>query len=435
VSDMTLGARARSAAVCDRIRVLEGSGMRTFSDPEPVVWARTEGSWVEDEDGRRYLDLYGGFAVASVGYCHPRVTEAIVRQAGTMTHCPSAAPSAVRAGLYERLTAIAPRGLDRVLPAITGAMANEWAIQLARVATGRETVLTFGGTYLGRTVGTVGHAGKRAYRDRLGVSADAHFLPYPDPFRSPWAGTDDPVAAVLALAEALLEDPASGVGAPACIVVEPVPGNGGVVFPPDGFLTGLRRLADRSGALLIFDEIQCGVGRTGRMWASQHEDVVPDMLTIGKGIGGGLPIAAILGTETALSTFEPDAITSTFLANALPAVAACATIDVVLEDGLVARSDELGRVLLDRLTTGLAGAPHVGEVRGRGLFAGIELVGADGREPDAARAVAAQTAARDRGLLLGLSGRHGNVLKLSPALNVDEADLDAGLTTTLEVLA
>jgi 4-aminobutyrate aminotransferase-like enzyme len=425
----------RSDSVCDRVRALEGSGLRTFTTPEPIVWERTEGSWVEDADGRRYLDLYGGFAAATVGYCHPRVTEAIVRQAATMTHCPSAAPAAVRAELYERLVAIAPPGLDRVLPAVTGALANETAIQIARAATGRETVLTFGGTYVGRTVGAVRYAGKYAYRHRLGVPGDAHFLPFPDPYRSPWAEGRDPAQAVLALAEALLSDPASGVEPPACIVVEPIQGNGGVIVPPTGFLSGLRDLADRTGALLICDEIQCGFGRTGRMWACEHEAVVPDLLTAGKGIGGGLPVAAVLGTERTLTVLEPDSITSTFLANALPAAAAAATIDVLRDERLVERSARLGPELLARLRDALGDAPHVGDVRGRGLFAGIEIVGDDGFEPAPARAAAALAAAGERGVIAGLGGRHGNVVKLSPPLNIAEADLDAGLATIVEVLA
>lgn len=410
--------------------------MRTFSDPAPLVWARTRGTTIWDEDGREYLDLYAGFAVASVGYCHPRVTRAIVEQAQVMTHCPSAAPSAVRAELYERLVDIAPHGLDRVLPAVTGSAANEMAVQLARAATGRETVISFSGTYLGRSVGSVAFAGKRAYREQLRVAAGAQFLPYPDPYRSPWTGGGDPGALVLGLLEEMIDDPASGVEPPACIVFEPIQGNGGVVIPPPGFLTGLRRLADRAGALLLFDEIQCGLGRTGRMWACEHEGVVPDLMTVGKGIGGGLTLAAVLGRSDVMTTWRPDAITSTFLANALNAAAGVAALDVVRDERLVERSARLGAHALDRLRAGLASVDHAGDVRGRGLFVGIELV-EDRRShaPDAGRAAAAVRELRDRGVIVGRGGRHGTVVKLSPALVIDEADLAAGLTTILEVLS
>jgi 4-aminobutyrate aminotransferase-like enzyme len=416
---------ASSQSVRDRIRAVEGTGMRTFWEPEPIVWARTEGSHVWDAEGRSYVDLYAGFAVANVGYCHPRVTAAIREQAGVMTHCPSAAPAEVRAGLYERLTAIAPPSLDRVLLAVTGAMANETAVQLARAATGRRTVVTFSGTYPGRTVGAVRYAGKHAYREPFGIAAEAHFVPYPDPYRSPW---DDPGGTVLALLEQAFTDPASGVEPPACVLVEPIQGNGGVVIPPDGFLRGLRDLCDRTGTVLVFDEIQCGFGRSGRMWASEHEDVVPDLMTVGKGIGGGLALAAVLGRPDLMTTWEPDAITSTFLANALNAAAGCAAIDVLREEGLVDRSAQLGAHALERLRGGLAGNPVVGAVRGRGLFLGLELA-------DAQLAGDAQRAVRERGVLVGRGGRHGNVLVLAPPLVIEEDALDAGLDAVAEVLA
>jgi len=410
--------------------------MRTFSDPEPLVWARTQGTAIWDEDGRRYLDLYAGFAVATVGYCHPRVTRAIAEQAAVMTHCPSAAPSAVRADLYERLLAIAPEGLERVLLAVTGSAANEMAVQLARAATGRQTVISFSGTYIGRSVGSVGFAGKRAYREQLRVPAGGPFLPYPDPYRSPWARGADPGDLVLGLLEEMIDDPASGLEPPACIVVEPIQGNGGVVIPPPGFLAGLRRLADKAGALLLFDEIQCGLGRSGRMWACDHEGVVPDLMTVGKGIGGGLTLAAVLGTADVMTTWKPDAITSTFLANALNAAAGVAALDVVVDEGLVERSARLGAAALERLQGGLRAADHVGDVRGRGLFVGIELVeDRRGAVPDPGRAAAAVRTLRDRGVIVGRGGRHGNVIKVSPALVIDEADLDAGLITILEVLS
>jgi 4-aminobutyrate aminotransferase-like enzyme len=430
--DQSAGA---SDAIRERIRRLEGSGMRTFSDREPVVWARTEGSRVWDGDGRSYLDLYGGFAVASVGYCHPRVTEAIARQAATMTHCPSAAPSEVRAELYERLVKIAPPGLTRVMLAVTGGLANETAIQLARAATGRSGVISFSGTYLGRTVGSVAYAGKNAYREHLGVRADAHFVPFPDPYRSPWS-EGDPQAMSLKLLEEALVDPASGVESPACVVVEPIQGNGGTVVPPDGFLAGLRRLCDTSGTLLLFDEIQSGFGRTGRMWACDHEGVVPDLMTVGKGIGGGLAVAAVLGREEVMTAWSADAVTSTFLTNALALTAACAAIDVLLAERLVQRSASLGAHALDRLGRGLGGSAHVGDVRGRGLFLGLELVrDREDRVPDPQLTDETIKELRGRGVLVGRGGRYGNVIKLCPPLVIHDDDLEFGLTMILEALA
>lgn len=420
-----------SQRVLERIRAVEGTGMRTFWEPEPLVWSRTEGCHVWDADGRAYLDLYAGYAVANVGYCHPRVTEAIREQAGVMTHCPSAAPSEMRAELYERLLDIVPPPLDRVLLAITGAMANETAVQLARAATGRSNVITFSGTYPGRTVGAVRYAGKHAYREPFGIAADAYFVPFPDPYRSPWAREGDPGKVALALLESALTDPASGVEPPACVLLEPIQGNGGVVIPPVGFLPGLRELCDRTGTLLVFDEIQCGFGRSGRMWAAEHEDVAPDLMTVGKGIGGGLPLAAVLGRSELMTTWEPDAVSSTFLANALTAAAGCAAIDVLREEELVERSERLGATARERLQGGLAGSPAVGDVRGRGLFLGLDL-GAE--EPDPDLAVQAQRELRDRGVLVGRGGRYGNVLILAPPLVIEEEVLAGALDAIVEVL-
>jgi 4-aminobutyrate aminotransferase-like enzyme len=420
-----------SQSVLERIRAVEGTGMRTFWEAEPLVWARTEGCHVWDADGRSYLDLYAGFAVANVGYCHPRVTDAIRDQAGAMTHCPSAAPSETRAELYERLLAIAPPGLDRVLLAITGAMANETAVQLARAATGRTGVITFSGTYPGRSVGAVRYAGKHAYREPFGIAADAYFVPFPDPYRSPWARGGDPAEIALGLLESALTDPASGVEPAACVLVEPIQGNGGVVIPPAGFLPGLRALCDRTGTLLVLDEIQCGFGRSGRTWAAEHEDVAPDLMTVGKGIGGGLALAAVLGRAEVMTTWEPDALSSTFLANALTAAAGCAAIDVLREEGLVERSARLGAEALVRLQSELAGNALVGDVRGRGLFLGLDL-GAG--EPDPDFAAQTQRALRERGVLVGRGGRHGNVLILAPPLVIEEEALAGGLKAIVEVL-
>ena len=415
---------ASSENVRERIRVVEGTGMRTFWEPEPLVWARTEGCHVWDAEGRSYLDLYAGFAVATIGYCHPRVTEAIREQAGVMTHCPSAAPSAVRAELYERLLQITPPTLNRVLLAVTGAMANETAVQLARAATGRRNVITFGGTYPGRTVGALRWAGRRAYREQFGVAAEAHFIPYPDPFRSPWAAGADRGAVALGLLEHALTDPASGVEPPACVLIEPIQGNGGVVIPPVGFLLGVRELCGRTETLLVFDEIQSGLGRSGRMWSSEHEGVVPDLMTVGKGLGGGLALAAVVGREDVMTTWEPDAVTSTFLSNALNLAAGCAAIDVLREEGLVERSEQLGARALERLRSELHAA---GDVRGRGLFVGIELA-------DAELAARTQRALRDRGVLVGRGGRAGNVLILAPPLVIEEDVLDSGLDAIVETL-
>ncbi len=417
-------------------RTFEGSGLRTFAQQEPIVWQRTEGSRVWDAEGREYLEMNGGFAAASIGFCHPRVTAAIVAQAGVMTHCPSSAPSAVRSEFYEKLIGIAPAELTRIIPTVTGSQATEIAVALARAVTGRRDVIAFSGGYLGRSPGSVTYAGKPAYRTPLGVPAGAQFLPYPDPYRSPWALGSDAGDAVLALVDHFLDDPGSGIAPPACVIIEPVQGNGGAVVPSDAFLRGLRRRCTRAGVILIFDEIQCGFGRTGRMWACDHAGVVPDLMTVGKGIGGGLPVAAVLGRESVMNAWAPDAVSSTFLTNALGFAAACAAIDVLHDEGLVARAGVLGAHALECLHAGLSDVSWVGDIRGRGMLLGIELVESrETLEPAVARTVAVCSELRSRGIIVGYAGRAGNVVKLSPPLSTDDADWEHVLEQLIDVIS
>ena len=240
----------------------------------------------------------------------------------------------------------------------------------------------------------------------------------------------------LALVRHALEDPASGIGPVAAVVVEPVQGNGGVVIPPDGFLAGLRELCDRHGAVLIFDEVQCGFGRTGRTWAAEHWNVVPDLMTVGKGIGGGLALSAVVGRRAFMAHWAPGTHTSTFMGDAVNLAAGLAAIGVVRDEGLVgALRDASGRELLEQLRAALADDAHVGEVRGLGLFVGIEIVAdRDDRTPDPDRTARIRRAAFDRGVLLGSGGHHENVIKLCPPLTIDERLLDTALELTIDTI-
>lgn len=416
-----------AAAIVARLRRLEGGGLRTFAEDPPFVWERAEGVWIEDAAGRRHLDLYGGFAVAAIGYGHPRVVEAIRRQAGELMHCPSAHPSRVRAEFLEALAAIAPPGLDRFLPAISGAMANEIAICLARTLRPGGALVTFTGSYFGRSAGTVGLAGKARYREALGLPAAAQFVPYPYPLRMGPDATDRAMEALERLAAA-----GGGVGRIAAVLLEPVQGNGGVVVPPDGFLPRLRAFCDRTGALLVLDEIQSGCGRTGRMWAVERSGVTPDLMTVGKGIGGGVAVAAVMGRRE-LMRWPPDSYTSTFLTNNLNLAAAVAAIAVLREERLPARAAALAPGAAARLAHGLAGVPGVAEIRGTGLWFGIELALPDGR-PAAGEAARILLRARERGVIVGRGGYDDNVVKLSPPLVIDEAELARGLDRVAETI-
>lgn len=408
------------------MRELEGAGMRSFLDDPPFVWERASGARITDIDGREYVDLYASFAVAVVGHQHPRVVEAVRRQADVLMHCSSAHPSPVRADFYDALASIAPARATRMLPAITGAMANEIALAIARVRRPGAPVIAFEGGYFGRSAGTVGFAGKALYRERLGVPASAQFVPFPD------AAREADASEALEQIERLLGR-AGGVGQPAAILLEPVQGNGGVVIPPADLLPGLRTICDRTGALLIVDEIQSGCGRTGRMWATQHSDVTADLMTVGKGIGGGLAVAAVYGTDEAMSVLEPDAYSSTFLTNNLNQAAAVAAIGVLRDEDLPGRADRLGEEILAPRLGAIAGLEGVGSLRSIGLWAGIPLRSADG-SPDGARAGRVVEAARAVGVVVGRGGYDDEVVKISPPLVIDEHDLAGALERLTDVI-
>jgi 4-aminobutyrate aminotransferase-like enzyme len=414
----------KAATLIERMRAVEGAGPRTGSG-DPLVVERASGATLVDPDGNEFTDLAGSFAAATIGHSHPDVAAAVAAQVGLASHVSSAAISEQRVGFEEELLAIVPGGLDRVLLGISGADANDTALKLARSRTGRREVLAFAGGYHGRAGGVVGVSGKSSFRGRVGRDAEAHFLPFPDPYRWPSAlgGAQQAGDAALELVRQAMEDPASGVGPLAAIIVEPVQGNGGIVIPPDGFLQGLRALCDAHDTLLIFDEIQSGFGRTGRLWAAEHWGVVPDLMTVGKGIGGGLALSAVVGRSRAMSHWPSGTHTSTFLGNAVNLAAGRAAIGVMCRDRLWERSARLGDELQAQLVSGLGDDPHVGEVRGLGLFIGIELVrDRQTREPDPERCAAVRRRAFERGVVVAAAGRFENVVKISPPLTI-EADL------------
>lgn len=418
----TAAGKGEEAAIRERIRRLESGGLRTFVTPDPLVVESAQGCWLITPDGRRLLDFAGSFAVTTTGHCHPAVVAAIREQAGRLIHCPSAYPSRLRAEFLEAIESItAPLfGAVSIMPAMSGAMANEMAISLARYRRPGGEIIAFSGGYFGRSVGTAPFAGKARYRQALGIGVQSHFAPFPYPLRFGPQATDFTMRYLESLTGA-----GGGAGPIAAVVVEPVQGNGGLVIPPDDFLPRLRAFCDRLEALLIVDEIQSGCGRTGRMWAIEHAGVVPDLMTIGKGIGGNMGVAAVIGRPD-LMRWKADAYSSTFMTNHVGLAAAKAAIGVIRDERLAERSRGLGERHLPGLRDALAGVAHVGEVRGRGLWFAIEFVDASGR-PDAARASRIARELRARGVVMGGGGYANHVLKIAPALVIAEDDLRDGL--------
>jgi 4-aminobutyrate aminotransferase len=422
---------------------VESPNVTYLGDDFPVFWAEAKGANVRDVDGNVYVDLTAAFAVAGPGHAHPRIVEAVQRQAATLLHgMGDVHPPAVKVDVLRALAEVAPGGLNRAVLANSGAEAVEAALKTAAVATGKPRVLAFHGSYHGLTYGALAASGREDFRapftSQLGPIAV--FAPYPYAYRSPFGRDADEVGeAVLPYVEYLLDTPgtaAEGIGA---ILVEPVQGRGGDVVPPDGFLPGLRRICDERGLLLIFDEIYTGFGRTGRWFACEHWGVTPDILCVGKGMTGGMPFAACIGTDAVMEAWpksKGEAIhTSTFLGHPLGCAAALASIAVLRDQRLVERSAEAGARIKRRLAEMTADHPHVGEVRGLGMMIGVELVrDCETREPAPELAGRIVIETLRRGLLTLGGGIHGNVLSLSPPFVITDEQIDAALAILGDVL-
>jgi 4-aminobutyrate aminotransferase-like enzyme len=350
-------------------------------------------------------------------------------------------PPEIKVRLLERLARLAPFPDARVVLASSGAEAVEVALKTARLHTGRPGVLAFTGAYHGLTYGALATTDRALFREPFEDQLNPHVLraPFPHPYRPPaeLAGSADLGAAALAAVARRLEGP--GGEAVGAVVVEPVQGRGGDVVPPPGFLAGLAALCRERGTLLVVDEIYTGFGRTGRRFASSHEDVVPDLLCVGKALSGALPIAACLGPARVLDAWPSSRgeakHTSTFLGNPLACAAAIASLDEIERLDLAGRSAREGERWIARIRERVGADPRIGDVRGLGLMIGIDLVrDRESREPDPGLAARVVAAALRRGWILLAGGPAGNVLSLSPPLTIPRDLLDRATRMLADVL-
>jgi len=417
----------------------ESPNVTYLADDFPVFWDEAKGANVRDVDGNVYVDLTAAFAVAGPGHAHPRIVAAVQAQAARLMHgMGDVHPPAVKVDVLRALAEVAPGGLRRSVLASSGAEAVEAALKTAAIATGKPRVLAFQGAYHGLTYGALAASGREDFRAPFAAQLGriAAFAPYPYVYRSEFSRDPEQVCeATLRQVERLL-DADEGIGA---VLAEPVQGRGGDVVPPDAFLPALRRICDERGLLLVLDEVYTGFGRTGRWFACEHWGVVPDLLCVGKGMTGGMPFAACIGTDAAMEAWPRstgEAIhTSTFLGHPLGCAAALASIAVLRDERLVERSAELGGRLLARLREMTADHPRVGEVRGLGMMIGIELVRArDSREPAPELAGRVVVETLRRGVLTLGGGVHGNVLSLSPPFVLTDEQTDVALDVLGAVL-
>lgn len=391
----------------------------------PIAVTRAEGVWVEDADGRRYLDFVGGIGCQNTGHGHPDTVAAIHEQVDRYLH------QCFMVGMYEpyvevcrRLAELSPcRGANqKTILVNSGAEALENAVKIARVATGRTGVIVFSNAFHGRTLLTMTMTSKLVYKKGFGPFApEVVRTPAPYPYRG--VSSDDAMRGLETLFKSDV-DPETV----ACVVLEPVQGEGGFIPMPPDFPARLRALCDEHGILYVDDEVQSGMCRTGPLWAIEHYGVEPDLLTTGKSIGGGLPLAGVTGRAEVMDAVHPGGLGGTFGGNPVSCAAAVSVLDTVSEESFQRRAVELGETLRARLDELATRIPAVGEVRGLGAMIAIELV-ADRktREPAAALAAATVTAARERGLLLLACGLYSNVIRILVPLVVESDDLEHGL--------
>lgn len=389
----------------------------------PFVMSHGVGTEVWDVDGNRFLDFAAGIAVCSTGHAHPKVVAAIREAAGKFVHISSDFWHEEMIGLGERLAQVAPFGE----PAMSffcqsGTESVEGALKLARYVTGRPRFIGFLGGFHGRTMGSLSFTSSK-YTQQKGFAPTmpgVTHVPYPNSFRPLFNGADQG-AAVLDYIRMLFDRsvPASEVAA---ILVEPIQGEGGYLVPPKGFLQGLRAMCDEHGILLIFDEVQSGVGRTGKMFASEHFGVAPDIMTLAKGLGSGIPIGAVVARRKIMQQWKRGAHGNTFGGNPIACAAANATMDLV-RGGLMANAASVGEHFMDRLREMARDYKCIGEVRGRGLMIGVEIVesGPD-RAPAKALSEAVITRAHQNGLLLLTCGV--STVRFMPPLSVTKAEID-----------
>ena len=413
--------RRKHAAVADPLSIYA-----------PVVVESARGVTVTDVDGNTFIDFMGGVGCLNVGHAHPRVTAAVQEQAERFLHTDfSVLPYEVYVTLAERLLALTPiSGPTKAAFFNAGTEAVENAIKFARSYTGRPAVIAFEGGFHGRTLLSLSLTSKvHPYKAGLGPFApEVYRVPFPNDYRGPDARTA--LAALERAFDTLV--PAEQVAA---IVIEPIQGEGGFLVCPRDYMSGLRALCDRHGIVLVADEVQTGVGRTGRFFAMEHYGVEADLITTAKSIAAGLPLSGVLGRAEIMDAPPDSAIGGTYVGNPVAQAAALAVLDVIEEEGLCDRAASIGETIRGRMTAWQSRFEQIGDVRGVGAMLAIEIVADRAtKEPASDLATAVVEEARARGLLLLKAGVYSNVIRVLLPLVIADAELDEALDVWEESL-
>jgi 4-aminobutyrate aminotransferase len=397
----------------------------------PIVASRAHGARLTDADGREYIDFAGGIGVLNLGHTPEAVVAAIKEQAETLVH--SCFPVAAYEPYLDVCQLLCDHSLGdfdkKALLINSGAEAVENAVKIARYHTGRDAVITFDRGFHGRTLLTMTLTSKLVYKKGMGPFApEVYRAPAPYPYRE--ITTEDALAGLDFMFKATV-DPQEV----ACVILEPVQGEGGFTVMPPEFIQGLKERCERHGILYIDDEVQSGMGRTGTLWGIEHSGVVPDLMTVGKSLASGMPLAGVVGRAEVLDSVHLGGLGSTYGGNPVACAAAVESIKAIADPAFLARSVEVGELIQSRLRDLAGRVSAIGEVRGIGPMAAIELVtDRETREPAADIAAATVAGALERGLLLLKTGIYDNVLRVLVPISATDDDLDTGLARLEESL-
>jgi len=401
----------------------------------PVVAVKARNALVWDVNGREYIDFLSDAAVQNVGHNNPRVVEAVKRTAERLLHSTFIYGYPLEPLLLaEKLAALAPMDNAKVAFGLSGSDANDGAMKFARAYTGRRTILSYLRSYYGSTYGAMSMTGLDfEVRSKVGQLSDIHFIPYPNCYRCPFG--KEPGKCRMECLEFLKEKFEGEVHAEgvAALMAEPVQGDAGMVVPPEGYFRRLKRILDEHGILLAVDEVQSGLGRTGKWFAIEHFGVEPDLITLAKPLGGGLPISAVVGGADIMDSIPPMGHVFTLSGNPVASAAALAVIEEIEEENLLERSERLGKEAKDRLERIKKRHELVGDVRGLGLMLGVDLV-KDRETKERAYEEARKVVWRAYELGLVLAFLQGNVLRIQPPLTIEEELLDEGLDRLEEAI-
>lgn len=397
---------------------------------QPITVARARGAIITDVSGREYVDCFAGISVVNAGHCHPAVVAAAKDQIDKLIHCCSYVYYVeAMANLAEKMAAITPGRLKKTFFANSGAEAIEGALKLARLYTGKHEIIALQGGFHGRTWGALSVTGNSGRKRRGGPYAPGvAFAPTPDTFRSHGTVTE---GWARSLEEIIRLSTSNDVAA---FIAEPVLGEGGIIVPPMDYFIEIKKVLDRHDILLIIDEVQSGFGRTGKMFAIEHYGVEPDILVTAKGIADGFPLGAFTTRDEIAAAFQPGDHLSTFGGNPVSCAAALASIRVIEEEKLCEGAQQKGKDAQGMLKRMLKSASAQSDVRGLGLMIGVELVKDDDLTPAPDRAEAIRESCRKKGVLVGVGGIYGNVLRIQPPLVISKEQLDQALHAVEEAL-